>query len=468
MAIAEVDTTNASTSSGNSVTVTKPSGTASGHLLLAFFTSNSQNCSPPSGWTEIADDVAEVFRMQVFYKVAGGSEPANYTFSVSSDAPLICTITALSGVDQSDPIDIDPEVETQTGNHSEPYQTPSVSGGLGGALLYWRGCRRQSSTTPISFTGAGATELEDAGVGGTSSVAYSHGIYLATTGYTSSGTKSGHNINASATESHNIVGTLGLKAVAVPGTLEAELLMPTMSFAGNPAIPGEVDIGLPSLEFAGEGFYGDTEGTLDVEVPISMEFDGGSPPAGSLDVLVTPVFEILGETRKFSDNVVVPDRDERWLVVNEESLRPGLRQIFYLPLRIELPSLSYQFIGDLPPFGFPPDPIPVTANAPAQFNLTHREQAPVSVSATAYAVTMRPGEIPNAGAVTATATANNATVAKTKSVSAGHVTASVTAFDVRGIQATPTNASASVTANNATVLRGTKANAGHASVNCHN
>jgi hypothetical protein len=462
VAVAEVNTQTATQSSASSVTVTKPTSTASGHLLLAFFTSNSQNCTPPSGWTEISDEVVEVFRLQVFYKVAGGSEPANYTFSVGSNAPLVCSITALSGVDSSNPIDISPEVETATGNHAEPYTTPSVTGGIGGALVYFRAARRES-TTPLTFTGAGATELADVGVAG-STVSYSQGVYLA---YTTSGTKTGLGINCSATESHNIVGTLGVRAVAVPGSMEVGLPLVQADMAGNPAIPGEVDFGLPHLEFEGEGFYGNTEGTLDVEVPISMEMDGGSPPAGTLDATILPVFDLLAETRKFAENVVVPDRDERWLIVDEESLKLGLRKIRYLPLKFELPSLRAQFVGDLPPFGFPPDPIPVTANA-ATWRISHHEQAPVSASATANNATIARGEIPNAGAVTATVTANPATVAKTKSVSAGTVTVSVTAFDVRGVQATPVNASATVTANNATVLRGTKANAGHASVSCHN
>jgi hypothetical protein len=429
MAVAEVNTQTATQSNASSVTVTKPTSTASGHLLLAFFTSNSQNCTPPSGWTEIADEVVEVFRLQVFYKVAGGSEPANYTFSVGSDAPLVCSITALSGVDQSNPIDISPEVESATGNQSEPYTTPSVSGGIGGALVYFRAARR-TTTTPLTFTGAGTTELADVGVAG-ATVSYSQGVYLANSGYTTSGTKTGLGINCSATESHNIVGTLGLRAVSVPGSMEVDLPLLQADMAGNPAIPGEVDFGLPHLEFEGEGFYGNTEGTLDVEVPISMEMDGGSPPAGALDATIIPVFDALGETRKFSENVVVPDRDERWLIVNEESLSLGLRKIRYLPLKMELPSLHAQFTGRVPPFGFPPDPIPVIANVAT---VKHSINKPV------------------AGTVNATVTANTPTVS---AILAKFVNAD-------------TASAVSVTANNPTVRRGVAALAGHASVSCHN
>jgi hypothetical protein len=213
--------------------------------------------------------------------------------------------------------------------------------------------------------------------------------------------------------------------------MEVDLPLLQADMAGNPAIPGEVDFGLPHLEFEGEGFYGNTEGTLDVEVPISMEMDGGSPPAGALDATIIPVFDALGETRKFSENVVVPDRDERWLIVNEESLSLGLRKIRYLPLKMELPSLHAQFTGRVPPFGFPPDPIPVIANVAT---VKHSINKPV------------------AGTVNATVTANTPTVSAilAKFVNAG------------------TASAVSVTANNPTVRRGVAALAGHASVSCHN
>jgi hypothetical protein len=464
MAISEVDTQTATTGNGTSVTVTKPSGTAQNDLLLAFFTSNSQNCTPPTGFTEISDDVTEVFRMQIFYKIAGSSEPSNYTFSVNSDAPIVCSVVALRGIDTSDPIDIDPEVNATTGNQAEPYTSPSVSGGDGGRLVFFRAARRKN-TTPISFTGAAATEMSDVGVGA-STISYSHATYLASSEYATSGSKSGLAITASATESHNIIGTIGIRSVALPATLDVEMLLPQMDMAGNPAIPGQVDVSIPIPEMRADVWVGDYEGTLDVTVPISMDFEAATPPAGDLDVQIPIAFSVLGETRKFNENVVTPDRDERWIIVTPDGYVNGRRQIVYLPLRIELPLIRVNIAGDVPPFGFPPPPIPVEAFEPAMFELEHHEQAEVSATATAYGAAMLPGEIPNAGAVSASIAANPASVHVKPS--AGEVSVSGVAYDAAGVQVLVEDVDATVTANNPTVLTGKLALAGHVSVTCHN
>jgi hypothetical protein len=465
MAVAEVETSTQTNSGGTSVVVTKPSGTSTGHLMLAFFVSNSQNCTPPSGWTEISDDVTEVFRLQVFYKVAGGSEPSNYTFSVGSSAPLVCAITTLSGIDSSNPIDIEPEVEADSGNHSEPYTTPSVSGGLGGALVYFRAARRES-TTPLTFTGAGATELADVGQAG-SSVSYSLGVYLANSGYTTDGTKTGHGITCSATETHNIVGTLGVRAVAIPGTVDVQLPLLEFEAEGNPAIPGYMDFGLKRLEFEAEGFYGDTEGTLDVQVPIEMEMEGGSPPAGTLDVVIEPVFHFPGETRRFAENVVSPEREERCIIVTEESIRLGKRDSRFGLLRVTLPSITYQFTANAPPFGFPPPDIEVTVNRPF-WDVDHFMQAIASGSAEAYGITMLSGKIPDAGEVSVDVTANDPTVLRAISVDAGLAEVEVDVKDVRGTQAPAGDGSVEVEVNDAEILVGKAAFAGLAEVTCHN
>ncbi len=71
-------------------TVTKPTGTASGDLLIAFAgsgLSTARKFSTPSGWTLQAEDVTggtvggSIQNIQLFYKVAGGSEPSTYDFT---------------------------------------------------------------------------------------------------------------------------------------------------------------------------------------------------------------------------------------------------------------------------------------------------------------------------------------------------------------------------------------------------
>ena len=75
--------------STNYVTVSKPAGTVSGDLMLAFVKYNLFGAVIPSGWTQIADSSLQYaggwYGLQVFYKFAGGGEPASYNFYYSSN-----------------------------------------------------------------------------------------------------------------------------------------------------------------------------------------------------------------------------------------------------------------------------------------------------------------------------------------------------------------------------------------------
>lgn len=337
MAISHIGTNHATNGSATSVTVTKPAGTTTDDLLLAFFTSNNQNCSPPSGWTEIADETIEVFRTQVFYKVAGGSEPSNYQFSVSSSAPLVASVTCIRDVDKTTPIDITAVAETDT-EHSEPYTTPSITGGSAGRLVYFRAVRVLSST-PATFTASGVTELKDVGVFSGGSASYSQGLYLANADYSGSGTKSGLAITTSGTDTHNFVFTVGLKAKAgVTGTIDADVpSIPTVSMAATWALAASLSVQMPMPSMTSEVFNGNFEAELDVDVPISMNIAASTPVRGELDVIPVPEADFTGETRFFAENVVIPVREERWFIMTQDGYYLGIRTGVDLPMRIEMP-----------------------------------------------------------------------------------------------------------------------------------
>jgi hypothetical protein len=337
VAISHVGTNHATNGGATSVTVTKPAGTTSDDLLLAFFTSNNQNCTPPSGWTEIADETIEVFRTQVFYKVAGGSEPSNYQFSVSSSAPLVASVTCLRDVDATTPIDIEAVAETDT-SHSEPYTTPSVTGGSAGRLVYFRAVRVLSST-PSTFTASGVTELKDVGVFSGGSASYSQGLYLATSDYSGSGSKSGLAITASGSDTHNFVLTLGVKAESgALGAVEISIpSIPSMTADGYWSHVAAVGVDLPLPEMEAEIFNGEFEAELDTEVPISVDIAGNTDVLAEIDVIPVPEADFTGETRFFADNVVTPVREERWFVMTQDGYYLGLRFGVDLPMRIEIP-----------------------------------------------------------------------------------------------------------------------------------
>ena len=93
--VASASVSNASNSA--TALVTKPSGTASGHLLIGLCISDGNpTYTPPSGFTEWLDTATGAFG-EVAYKTAGGAEPADYTFTASkSTQKLAAAVLAFS------------------------------------------------------------------------------------------------------------------------------------------------------------------------------------------------------------------------------------------------------------------------------------------------------------------------------------------------------------------------------------
>ena len=77
--------TQANDGSTGTLILTKPAGTTTGDLILAvvqvFFASSS--ATPPSGWST-AVSVGATYKLYVFWKIAGASEPTTYTFTTTT------------------------------------------------------------------------------------------------------------------------------------------------------------------------------------------------------------------------------------------------------------------------------------------------------------------------------------------------------------------------------------------------
>lgn len=352
MGITHVNTQSATQANASSITATKPTGTASGDVLLAFFTSNNQTCSPPSGWTLVFDDVTEVFRHQMFYKVAGGSEPSNYSFTVGSAAsPLILVISGWRGVDTSVVFDI-PVVERALTTTSEPLTTPTASGGGSGRLMYLR-TSRVSGSTPTGYTESGGIEDSDTGIFSGGSVCYTISTCYASSDYSSGGSKSGLAYTADQTTSHNIIATWALKSTGVPGTMGVSLPSPlSVDISGSMAIPGTINATLPQISPIDiEIWNGTYTGPLAVTVPISMDIEAASAPQATLATVITPVIGIAGETRRFGTNVIEITSDTRWLIVRQDDIFLAVSrgsQPHELVPTIVLPSLTAQFAATTP------------------------------------------------------------------------------------------------------------------------
>lgn len=81
--VAAASTQNASSST--SLVINKPTGTASGDLMIAVMSIPANSTwTGGTDWTEVADQGSNP-SLRVAYKVAGGSEPASYTFTSSAN-----------------------------------------------------------------------------------------------------------------------------------------------------------------------------------------------------------------------------------------------------------------------------------------------------------------------------------------------------------------------------------------------
>ncbi|WP_326646693.1 hypothetical protein OG884_18880 [Streptosporangium sp. NBC_01755] len=117
------------TGSGN---ITKPAGTAADDILIAFHSTDEgtlANMGTPTGgatWQSLAtrgSGGSFDLRSKVWWKVAGGSEPADYTFTQNSAGRGCVAIAAIVGADITTP------VVAQTGNDafSATAPTPGIT-----------------------------------------------------------------------------------------------------------------------------------------------------------------------------------------------------------------------------------------------------------------------------------------------------------------------------------------------------
>lgn len=322
--------TTATAASGTSVTANKPTGVVSGDLLLAVFTNNNQTVTRPSGWTQLfytSASTGNSWSTGVYYKVAGASEPSSYTFSVPSAFPLVLSITAWSGVDNTTPIGTQ-FVDTASGSVSEPHTGPAKTVSItDGRLIYVRAVRYAGSTVPTFSTAAGGvTELADVGIFSGGTVCYANCQYTDNADFTTSGSKAGLAISCSQAESDNLEATIALKSAATPvsGNLVSALPAISSGFAGEPHDDATLSAALPPVAFVGTGAgqpavaSGGITSTLS---KVSSAMAGATAARGAMSVAVLPAIEIQGETRVFGVRVIAVEFDEsRRIIVQSRGL----------------------------------------------------------------------------------------------------------------------------------------------------
>lgn len=120
-----------------SLTLNKPAGTVAGDLLIAHIgTANGPAMATPSGWTQIpglAGIVNADQRLVSWYKIAGASEPASYTFTTGATDANTGGIAAYTGIDTSAPFAGTPAQtlnETITVTDTLPNSTGAAAGSM--------------------------------------------------------------------------------------------------------------------------------------------------------------------------------------------------------------------------------------------------------------------------------------------------------------------------------------------------
>lgn len=135
-----------------SITVAKPSGVIENDLMYAVIQqTNADVVTGPSGWARIDGGSGNDFSS--WYKVAGASEPVDYTWTAAS-AKWAGAIVAYSGVDTSDPLDV-------TGLVTSSFVCPDVTADLGGALVIRSSCEANPQGGSTGFVWPTSTERVD-------------------------------------------------------------------------------------------------------------------------------------------------------------------------------------------------------------------------------------------------------------------------------------------------------------------
>ena len=158
----------------SSCTMSKPTGTIKDDVMIAAFQfAQGSSVTPPTGWNVIVrtDDTTNSMSVISYYKVAGASEPASYTWTLAPTSGW-CTggIHSYVGVSTSTPVDVS---GGQSGTSNSP-TTPSLtttadSDWLIGVWAVWNGNVTMNlpagMTSRINFTGGSPHRQADQSLG---------------------------------------------------------------------------------------------------------------------------------------------------------------------------------------------------------------------------------------------------------------------------------------------------------------
>ena len=162
--IAFVAASSAGAASGT-LTINKPTGTVQDDVMIASIgvRPNTATITPPSGWTlvrRINNTNATASSLAVYSRVAGASEPASYAWTFDTSAGSAGGIQTFSGVDTTNPIDVENGQNTASGlTHATPDVTTTEAGGTATFTV----TLSAASTSPVTVNFATADGTATAG-----------------------------------------------------------------------------------------------------------------------------------------------------------------------------------------------------------------------------------------------------------------------------------------------------------------
>jgi hypothetical protein len=289
--IAQRGTATTATTTGTSLTIARPTGVVTGDVMIVNIAQTGNNSTDPTstGWTLI-DGVSlagGTLRLgAVLYKVATGTEGANYTFTLGTGTTsAVGSIVAFSGVNGTTPFDVANGTISVQGTQTAVAATTKTTvtantaiimcGMAAGSAPTWTGWTttspgtltelydNQSTTASVGAawaikpvagaTGAGAAILSAAERNGGILIALRPAAVITT--YTSTG--GGGNWNTAATWSPAAVPTAGSNVIIAVGSPVASDV--NSAVLGNLTINGTLDIhtftvsGTGTITVAGSG-----------------------------------------------------------------------------------------------------------------------------------------------------------------------------------------------------------------------
>lgn len=139
-------------SGGGTLTISKPTGVVSGDVLVAVIEVNNPSNVPatPAGWT-LLDSGSTGPSSATYYKVAGGSEPSSYSWTVANLAAGV--IAAYTGCDPVNPVNVHGALNRTT---ASPLTATSITTTAPCKIIFVAGIGGTPTiTTPTGFTARG-------------------------------------------------------------------------------------------------------------------------------------------------------------------------------------------------------------------------------------------------------------------------------------------------------------------------